>query len=122
MRRRYHIALLFCATSLVTASAPQLLVAGETEEISSKVLFQTSNADSILPKLSAQPATVPQHLDRDTTQTQGYQEYLNASEQISIFGIEMRVDVRKAEREVQGLLVIGSNLIPKRFHSVKRMT
>jgi PDZ domain-containing secreted protein len=32
---------------------------------------------------------------------------MNASEQVSILGVEMRVDARKAEREIQGLLVIS---------------
>ena len=109
MRRRYRIALLFCATSLLVASARRsVVVAGEIEEISSKIRSQTINADSIPATLSAQPATVLEPRDQETTetQTQGAQEYINASEQVSVFGIEMRVDVRKAEREIQGLLVI----------------
>ena len=47
-------------------------------------------------------------MDQDTSgpEPQGAQEYMDANEQVSVYGIEMRVDTRKVEREVQGLLVI----------------
>jgi hypothetical protein len=47
-------------------------------------------------------------MDQETTEPepQGAQEYMDANEQVSVFGVEMRVDTRKVERDIQGLLVI----------------
>jgi hypothetical protein len=108
MRRRHRIALLLCAASLLTASAwPRPLVAGETGEISSTLSSQAVHADSIQPAPPAQSAA-PYQMDQETTEPepQGAQEYMDANEQVSVFGVEIRVDTRKAERDIQGLLVI----------------
>jgi hypothetical protein len=109
MQRCYRITLLLWVACLLTALAPpRVLVAGETDEISSTPSSQAVHADSIQPAPSAQPANAPYQMDQDTAEPepQGAQEYMDANEQVSVFGIEMRVDTRKAERDIQGLLVI----------------
>jgi len=111
MRKSHRNALLLCAASLLFASTqPPIALAGDTNEISPS---QTVGASSIAPAPPAQPVTAPgqsasYQMDQDTggPAPQGAQEYMDANEQISVYGIEMRVDTRKAEREVQGLLVI----------------
>ena len=49
-------------------------------------------------------------MDQETTEPepQGAQEYIDANEQVSVFGVEMRLDTRKVERDIQGLLVIDT--------------
>ena len=109
MRRRHRIALLLCAASLLTASArPRPLVAGETDEISSTLSSQAVHADSIQPAPPAQPSAAPYQMDQEITEPepQGAQEYMDANEQVSVFGIEMRLDARKAERDIQGALAM----------------
>jgi C-terminal processing protease CtpA/Prc len=112
MQKWHRIILLLYAASLLIASArPRAALAGETDEISPS--SQAVHADSIAPAPPAQPGAapdqrVPYQMDQDTSgpEPQGAQEYMDANEQVSVFGIEMRVDTRKAERDVQGLLVI----------------
>jgi len=41
-----------------------------------------------------------------TSRAQGLKGYLDANEQISVFGIDLRVETRSAEKEIQGLLVV----------------
>jgi hypothetical protein len=111
MRKWHRNAVLLCTASLLIASVwPQAALGDDTNEISPS---QAAHADSVAPVSPAQPATapnpnVPYQMDQDTggPEPQGAQEYMDANEQISVYGIEMRVDTRKAEREVQGLLVI----------------
>jgi PDZ domain len=112
MQRSHRITLLLSAASLLIASArSRAALAGDTNEISPS--SQAVHADSIAPGPPAQPETapnqsVPYQMDQDTSgpEPQGAQEYMDANEQVSVYGIEMRVDTRKVEREVQGLLVI----------------
>src|SRR5262249_21122114 len=100
-----YIALLTCAVCLsISFPRPRAAPAGETGEVRGS--SQSGNADAIAPALRAQPATVPYQsvpyqMDQDTggPEPQGAQEYMDANEQISLHGIEMRVDTRKAERE-----------------------
>ena len=112
MQKWHRIVLLLYAISLLIASTrSRAAVAADTNEILPSP--QAVHADSIAPAPYAQPATapdrsVPYQMDQDTggPEPQGAQEYMDANEQISVYGIEMRVDTRNAEREVQGLLVI----------------
>jgi len=114
MRKLHRIALLLFAVSLLTVLArPRALVARDTDEVSSTPSSQAVHADTILPASSNQPGTSPfqptqYQMDQDThgPEPQGALEYMDANEQVSVYGIEMRIDTRKAEREVQGLLVI----------------
>jgi hypothetical protein len=111
MRKSHRNALLLCAAGLLIASAPRpIALAGDINEISPS---QAVQGGSITPPPAAQPATAPNQsaayqMDQDTSAPEppGAQEYMDANEQISVYGIEMRIDTRKAEREVQGLLVI----------------
>ena len=103
--------MLLCAAGLLIAcTPPRAVLAGDINEISPSQAVQPG---SIVPPPGAQPATAPgqsaaYQMDQDTSAPEppGAQEYMDANEQISVYGIEMRVDTRKAEREVQGLLVI----------------
>ena|SRR5579871_358354 len=111
MRKSHRNAVLFCAAGLLIACAPpRTAMAGDINEIAPS---QAVQAGSIAPAPAAPPATAPDQgapyqMDQDTggPEPPGAQEYMDANEQISVYGIEMRIDTRKAEREVQGLLVI----------------
>jgi S1-C subfamily serine protease len=50
----------------------------------------------------------PYHLEQETAnpEPQGLKGYLDANEQISVFGIDLRVETRTARKEIQGLLVV----------------
>jgi len=108
LRTRYRIVLLLYAGLLIASQRPRSAVAADTDEISSTPLSQAVHADSILPA-SAQSSTPPYQVNRETNHPgpQGAPEYMEASEQVLVFGIEICVDRRKAERDVQGLLVIN---------------
>jgi len=90
MQRCYRITLLLCAACLLTAVArPRPLVNGETDEISSTTSSQAVHADSTQPVPAAQPGNAPYQMAQDTTEPepQGAQEYMDANEQVSVFGI-----------------------------------
>jgi S1-C subfamily serine protease len=109
IRTLYGITLLLCAAGLLIASErPRSLLAADTYEISFTPSSQAVHADSV-PSSPAQPGTPPYQMDQDTNEPEprGALEYMEASEQVSVFGIEMCVATRKAERDIQGLLVIG---------------
>jgi hypothetical protein len=97
---------LFAASLLVGAVYPRLPQAAETAEISSTPGSQAVDANSIQPPSSGPAA--PYQLEQNTVETdpQGLKPYMGASEQISVFGIDMRVETRTAEKEIQGLLVV----------------
>ncbi len=111
MRNSHRNALLICAAGLLIGSArPRAALAGDINEISPS---QAVQAGSIAPAPASQSPAVPAQsatyqMDQDTSgpEPPGAQEYMDANEQISVYGIEMRIDTRKAGREVQGLLVI----------------
>ena len=62
--------------------------------------------DRLRPLLSRAPRRIRWNQETTQPEPQGAQEYMDANEQVSVFGIEMRLDARKAERDIQGLLVI----------------
>jgi PDZ domain len=109
------MALLLCAASFLIASeGSRSLLAADTEETSFTPFWQSVHPP---PTMSTAPPAqlgilphqaIPYQLDLDTNEPgpQGAQEYMESSEQVSVFGIEMCVDRRMAEREIQGLLVI----------------
>jgi hypothetical protein len=111
MRKWHRNALLACAVCLsIGSTRPRAARAGETSEVPPS--SQAVHVGSIPPASPAQPGAAPDRsaayqMDQDTggPEPQGAQEYMDANEQIAVYGIEMRVDTRKAEREVQGLLV-----------------
>jgi PDZ domain len=108
-RTPHGITLLLCAVALLIGSErPRSLLAADTFEISVTPSSQAVHADSVPPGSPAQPGTPPYKTDQDTNEPgpQGTLEYMEASEQVSVFGIEMCVATRKAERDIQGLLVI----------------
>jgi S1-C subfamily serine protease len=107
MERPSRIAfLLFAASLLVGPAHPRRPLAAETAEISSTPGSQSVDTNSIQPSANGQAA--PYQLEQNTAEPepQGLKEYMDANEQISVFGIDMRVETRTAEKEIQGLLVI----------------
>jgi hypothetical protein len=107
MRRWRQTIPLLSAISLVIALAytgrPS---AAETAVITSTPASQADITNSIQPPVNEQAA--PYRLEQNTgaPDPPGLREYMEANEQISVFGIAMRVETRKAEREIQGLLVV----------------
>jgi S1-C subfamily serine protease len=107
MRRWYRMILLLCAAGLFIGPAhPGRLLAADTAVISSTPTSQVDSTNSVLPLASSQVA--PYQIEQNTSapEPQGLKEYMDANEQISVFGIDLRVETRKAEKEIQGLLVV----------------
>jgi PDZ domain len=93
--------------SLVIGLAyPGRPLAAESAEISSTPASQIDLSNSVHP--SANEQTSPYQLEQGigTPEAPGIREYMDESDQISVFGIAMRVETRKAEKEIQGLLVV----------------
>jgi hypothetical protein len=99
-------------------------LAAETAEISSTPGSSRFDTNSIQP--SANGHAAPYRLEQNTAEPepQGLEEYMDANEQISDFGIDMRVETRTAEKEIQELLVIdvapGSPGTAARLHAYRQ--
>jgi hypothetical protein len=99
-------------------------LAAETAEISSTPGSSRFDTNSIQP--SANGHAAPYQLEQNTAEPepQGLEEYMDANEQISDFGIDMRVETRTAEKEIQELLVIdvapGSPGTAARLHAYRQ--
>ena len=100
-----------CATVLlIGAVVAGRSFAGDSAEITSEPAAQTGTIET------QQPLTPPRANDVSTYQMNqatpnqveppGLQEYLGESEEISLYGIELRREHRKAEKDIQGLLVV----------------
>jgi hypothetical protein len=116
MRRSNPMTLLLCAASLlVVATHPGHSFAGATDEINSTPASQAVNLNSLDSLDSRPPPAAPVSSNPPAYQTNqnanqveppGLQEYMDESEEISLFGIDLRIEKRKAEKEIQGLLVV----------------
>ena len=108
MRRWNRTALLLCAAGLlVGAKYPRRSCAAETAVISSTPASQVG-PNSFLPSANTPVAPAPYQMEQNTNESEppGLKEYMDASEEISLFGIGLRIEERKAEKEIQGLLVV----------------
>jgi PDZ domain len=108
MRRRYRMALLLYAASLLIGLPhPGHSCADETAVISSTPASQV-DPNSLRPSATIQAAPAPYQMEQNINEAAppGLKEYMDASEEISLFGIDLRIERRKAEREIQGLLVV----------------
>jgi S1-C subfamily serine protease len=85
---------------------PRRTLAGDTAEILKSQRSQTADTNSIEPSSDSQ--SPPYRLDQEAAdpEPQGLKGYLDANEQISVFGIDLRVESRTAGKEIQGLLVV----------------
>lgn len=102
------MALLLCAASLlIGATHPGRSCADETAVISTTPAAQV-DPNSLAPPANNQVAPAPSQTEQNTNESEppGLKEYMDASEEISVFGIDLRVEQRKAEKEIQGLLVV----------------
>lgn len=107
MRRSNAMTLLLCAASLLAgATRPGSSFAAENAEVLSVPVSQTVNTNPLQPSPNSQGA--PSQMEQNANQMQppGTQEYLDASEEISLFGMDLRIERRKAEKEIQGLLIV----------------
>jgi len=110
MRRLNRMFLFICTVSLfVTEIHPGHLFAAATDEITSTPAAQAGTIESQQPLApqSGSNATAYQ-TDQNANQAEppGLQEYLGESEEISLFGMDLRIEQRKAEKRIQGLLVV----------------
>jgi len=108
MRRRYRMALLLCAASLLIGLPhPRRSCAAGTTVISSTPVSQV-DPNSLPPSAHIQVAPASYQMEQNTNQAEppGLKQYMDASEEISLFGIDLRIERRKAEKEIQGLLVV----------------
>lgn len=102
------MALLLCTPSLfVAATHPGRPCAAETAVLTSMPASQV-DPNSLRPPADTQVAPAPYQIEQNTNETEppGLKEYMDASEEISLFGIDLRIERRKAEKEIQGLLVV----------------
>src|ERR1700746_1384455 len=108
MRRWYRMALLLCAaTLLIGLPHPGRSGADETA-ITSSTLASQVDANSLRPSANIKVAPPSYQVKQNTNEMEppGVKEYMDASEEISLFGIDLRIERRKAEKEIQGLLVV----------------
>src|SRR5512146_589175 len=103
---RRMIPLLSAASLVIGPAYPGRPLAAGTAVISSTPASQVDITNSLHPAAKDQAA--PSQLDMSTgaPEPPGLREYMDANEQISVFGIDMRVETRKVEKEIQGLLVV----------------
>ncbi len=107
MRRSNPISLLLCVASLfLGATHAERSFAAETAEISSTPASQVESVYAPPPPVSGDVATYQMEQDGNRPDPPGLQEYLDANEEISLFGVDMRIERRKVEKEIQGLLVV----------------
>ena len=97
---------LLAAAVFIGIGHPECTLAGDTAEILKTQPSQTADTNSIQPSSNSQGP--PNQLEQGAAdpEPQGLKAYLDANEQISVFGMELRVETRTAEREIQGLLVV----------------
>jgi hypothetical protein len=107
MRASHQVTLLLCAAAVLVGIAhPRRALADDTAEIVRTQPSQTADTNSIQFSTDSQG---PQYqLEQETANPEpvGLKAYLDANEQISVFGIDLRVETRTAEKEIQGLLVV----------------
>ena len=99
--------LLYAASLLIGAAHSGRSCAAETAVISSPPASQV-DPNSFRPSANTQVAPAPSQVEQNTNEAEppGLKEYMDASEEISLFGIDLRIERRKAEKEIQGLLVV----------------
>jgi len=97
---------LLAAAVIVGIGHPGRTSAGDTAEILKSPRSQTADTNSVQPSSDSQAP--PYRFEPETAdpEPQGLKGYLDANEQISVFGIDLRVETRSAEKEIQGLLVV----------------
>ena len=110
MRRSNRMFLLVCILSLfVTEIHPGHLFAAATDEITSTPAAQAGSIESqqpLAPQAGSNAAAEQRDLNANQAEPPGLQEYLGESEEISLFGMDLRIEQRKAEKQIQGLLVV----------------
>ena len=110
MRRSNRMFLLICTVSLfVTEIHPGHLFAAATDEITSTAGVQAGTIQSqqpLAPQSGSNAAADQRDQNANQAEPPGLQEYLGESEEISLFGMDLRIEQRKAEKQIQGLLVV----------------
>jgi hypothetical protein len=97
---------LLAAAVFIGIGHPRRTLAGDTAEILKSQRSQTADTTYIQPPSDSQGP--PYRLEQEAAEPepQGLKGYLDANEEISVFGIDLRVETRTAEKEIQGLLVV----------------
>jgi PDZ domain len=99
--------LLLCAASLlIGATRPARSFAAENAEVLSVPASQTVDTHPLQPSPNSQTAPVRIEQNANQIEPPGTQEYLDASEEISLLGMDLRIERRKAGKEIQGLLIV----------------
>jgi hypothetical protein len=98
---------LFTAGLSIAPAYASRALAAEAAEISPTVNSQAVGAYPVAPSGGQPDAPYEMEQNSNQPQPQGLKDYLDENEQISVFGIELRLDSRKAEKEIPGLLVVN---------------
>jgi hypothetical protein len=107
MRRSNPMTLLLCAASLLIGTTrPGRSYAAENGGALSVPTSQADNTNSLPSSPNGQAAPYQTQRNANQIEPPGLQEYLDASEEISLFGMDLRIERRKAEKEIQGLLIV----------------
>ena len=110
MRLSNRMFLLICAVSLfVTEIHPGHVFAAATDEITSTPGVQAGTIQSqqpLAPQSGSNAAADQRDQNANQAEPPGLQEYLGESEEISLFGMDLRIEQRTAEKQIQGLLVV----------------
>src|SRR5579863_1238671 len=109
MRPSKPILAMLCATGLlIGAVLADRSFAGETAEVTPESVPQGTieSQQPLVPPSSNDAGTYQMDQNANQVEPPGVQEYLGESEQISLYGMDLRIEHRKAEKDIQGLLVV----------------
>lgn len=106
MRRPGWIVSLLAAALLIGAAHPRgYAFAAETAEALSMPASQASTPDYQFPSPNSRITNYQTQQNAVRVEPPGLREYMEAADEISIFGIGLRIDERKTDRDIQGLMV-----------------
>ena len=109
MRPSKPILAMLCAAALsIGAVLADRSFAGETAEVTPESVPQGTieSQQPLVPPSSNDAGTYQMDQNANQVEPPGVQEYLGESEQISLYGMDLRIEHRKAEKDIQGLLVV----------------
>lgn len=104
-RKAITLLLLSAGLSFAPISVVSALAA-EAAEITPPVNSQGVDVSSVPAPVEQPNAAYPLEQNSNQPDPQGLRSYLDENEQISVFGIDLRLDSRKVEKDIPGLLVV----------------
>ncbi len=101
----WSVVILAAGLLIDVSSRPQHLLAAETAEITAMPASQTNTSDYQPPSASSRVTSYQVRQNTLRVEPPGLQEYMEAADEISLFGIDLRRDQRGTDKNIQGLMV-----------------